>query len=83
MKIAIDESVELEFDSWSLKEASAILNEAARKAGDRRDQILRAMFTILLFGHIEQQNPHTMNRFIDTVNSVAKQLEKPEAENDS
>lgn len=80
MKIALDESVELEFQEWNLDQAANYLNEVRRKAGDRADDIFRGMLTLLLFGQIEQQAPGTISRISMAAAEVAKTLEGPKVE---
>jgi hypothetical protein len=80
MKIALDQSVELEFNEWNLDQAAKHLSDVRSKAGDRADDIFRGMLTILLFGHIEQQSPGTIAKLSRTAENVAKTLDGPKVE---
>jgi len=80
MKIALDESIELEFQEWNLDQAAKYLNDVRLKAGDRADDVFRGMLTLLLFGQIEQQSPGTIKRISSGAESVAKTLDGPKVE---
>lgn len=82
MKIAIDEALELEFDGWALEKAAEELKEIARKNGDRGDQKLRAMFTVLLFGQIEKHTPRSTATLLHCAETMAKCMSPPEPETD-
>jgi hypothetical protein len=77
MKIALDESVELEFDEWSLDAAGDVIRATMERHSERADDVLRAMLTILLFSQIEDQKPGTLERFNGIVQSAARTLGKP------
>ena len=81
MKLAVDESVELEFNEWNLEQAAKCIAEIKDKHRERSDDVLRAVFSILLFGQMEQQRPGVFDRLSSAVKKAAETLNglKPES----
>lgn len=86
MKISIDESIDVEFDPWSLKEAQAHLEEVKRKYKDhhtgkpdagRFDTVMNGIFTLLLFAQIEKNKPGCIQRLMDQAGKLAEAMTPP------
>ena len=64
MKIALDETITLEFDAYSLTAAGDRIAEIRAKHSERADDVLNGILTILLFRQIEKTVPGTFNRLV-------------------
>ena len=80
MKLALDQAIEVEFDSWTLDQSGKAIETIRERFKDRSDGVLRGVLTLLLMGEVERQAPGTIQRMLASVESAAKALSPPKAE---
>lgn len=80
MRITVDESLSIDFDSWTLEQAGKVIEEIKGRHKERGDSVARGVLTLLLLGQIERNHPGTMDRLISDSKKAADILKGPQPE---
>lgn len=80
MKVKIDESLEFVFDSWSIENAEKAIAKIKANHGDRADNVLSAVSTLLLFAQVEKQSPGKLDKLTRSATAISKHLKPPTVE---
>lgn len=79
MKLALDQAIEVEFDSWTLEQAGKKIDQMRSEYKERSDSILRGVLTLLLMGEVERQKPGTVQQLLHSVENAAKAMSPPKS----
>lgn len=77
MKITIDETIELNFDTIRAEHAASIIADIKQRyeKDGIAEEILAALLTMLLFRQIEMNHPGTVDRLIGTCKKAQSEPE--------